>query len=167
MFGRPSIDALSKALSSWGEKDGAIIVVSHDKAFCDTVGFTHVGTVENGTLTLEERGLMEKDWSKYDIRSDMDENTQDTTDDTTEKDEEEMRRKQKAAYNAPKRISKLEKMIEDCELRIARIEEEMIQVGNDVGKLVDLNDEKMKEEEMVSQMMDEWSDLEILLNEQS
>ena len=155
-------------MTSWGDKDGAIIVVSHDRAFCDDVGFTHVGTVENGTLIVEERGLTENDWIKYDIRSDFDDlDVTQVATTRTEEEEEESKRKRKAAYNAPKRIMKLEKMIEDCEIRIAQIDEEMIQVGNDVGKLVDLNNDKVKEEQRVSELMDEWSDLEILLNEQS
>ena len=54
------IDALAKALSGWGGKDGAVVVISHDRAFCDEVGFTHVGTVMNGGLVLEQRPLEER-----------------------------------------------------------------------------------------------------------
>ena len=61
------IDALAKALRGWGGKDGAVVVISHDRAFCDEVGFTHVGTVMNGALVLEQRPLEEKDWDQYDI----------------------------------------------------------------------------------------------------
>ena len=35
-----SVEALSEALSGWGEDTGAIVVISHDKAFCEKVGFT-------------------------------------------------------------------------------------------------------------------------------
>merc|ERR1719287_46742 len=61
------IAALSNALSRWGGKDGAVVVVSHDRAFCETVGFTHVGTVVDGRLTLEERSLRRSDWDLYDL----------------------------------------------------------------------------------------------------
>ena len=61
------IDALATALSGWGGKDGAIVVISHDRAFCEEVGFTHVGTVMNGSLVLEQRPLEDKDWEQYDI----------------------------------------------------------------------------------------------------
>jgi ATPase subunit of ABC transporter with duplicated ATPase domains len=63
------IDALARALSQWGGKDGAIVVISHDRSFCDEVGFTHVGTVMNGKLVLEQRPLRESDWEQYDIRA--------------------------------------------------------------------------------------------------
>jgi ATP-binding cassette subfamily F protein 3 len=61
------INALAVALSNWGEKDGGIVVISHDREFCDQVGFTHVGTVMNGSLKLEQRSLRESDWEQYDI----------------------------------------------------------------------------------------------------
>eukprot|EP00957_Ditylum_brightwellii_P133949 10214118-Ditylum_brightwellii.AAC.1 len=50
-----------------------------------------------------------------------------------EKEEQKLRRKMK--YNAPKRISKLEELIEKAELKIANYDEEMMKFGDDVGKL--------------------------------
>ena len=64
-----SIEALSDALSSWGGKDGAIIVVSHDRSFCDSVGFNTVGTVVDGQLTIEQRDLNDNDWKRYDMEA--------------------------------------------------------------------------------------------------
>jgi ATP-binding cassette subfamily F protein 3 len=61
------IDALARALSGWGGKDGAVVVISHDRSFCEDVGFTHVGTVTNGSLKLEQRPLRDSDWDQYDI----------------------------------------------------------------------------------------------------
>lgn len=61
------IAGLAKALSGWGGEDGGIVVISHDREFCDKVGFTHVGTVMDGKLVLEQRGLRESDWEQYDI----------------------------------------------------------------------------------------------------
>jgi len=66
-----SIEALSDALRNWGDKDGAVIIVSHDKAFCDTIDFTHVGTVMEGRLTVEERGLTTQDWDIYNLEADV------------------------------------------------------------------------------------------------
>jgi len=61
------IAGLAKALSEWGGEDGGIVVISHDREFCDKVGFTHVGTVMDGKLVLEQRSLRESDWDQYDI----------------------------------------------------------------------------------------------------
>ena len=61
------IEGLADALSGWGGKDGSIVVISHDREFCDKVGFTHVGTVMNGKLLLEQRELRDSDWDQYDI----------------------------------------------------------------------------------------------------
>jgi len=61
------IDALANALGCWGGKDGAICVISHDRKFCEAVGFTHIGTVMNGKLILEQRTLRESDWEVYEM----------------------------------------------------------------------------------------------------
>merc|ERR1712008_292713 len=113
------IAALSSALSSWGGKDGAIIVVSHDRSFCKEVGFTHVGTVDNGKLTIEQRDLNDGDWSQYDINSKYRATSSSSEEDgllrqveLTPEEKEERKRRQKKAYNAPKRIKKLEELIE-------------------------------------------------------
>ena len=66
-------------------------------------------------------------------------------------------------FNAPKRIAKLESMIEEKEERIATIDAEMLENGSDVGKLVDLTAAKEKLEEEVMEFMEEWEELEALL----
>jgi len=61
------ISGLAKALCGWGGKDGAVVVVSHDRSFCEKIGFTHVGTVMDGNLVLEQRPLRDSDWETYEI----------------------------------------------------------------------------------------------------
>jgi DNA repair exonuclease SbcCD ATPase subunit len=165
-----SIEALSSALSAWGKKDGAVIVVSHDKSFCDSVGFNTVGTVKDGSLKLEQRELNSNDWKQYEMMLshsvDMppDAQTNDMIKLTPEQ-QEELKKKRRLAFNAPKNIAKLEKKIEASEKRMAELDDEMMTVGNDVGKLTDISKEKEKEEEKVAEMMEEWEELEILLAE--
>lgn len=165
------IAALSSALSSWGGKDGAIIVVSHDRNFCEEVGFTHVGTVDNGKLTIEQRDLNDGDWSQYDINSkyratpSTEGDGLSTPVELTPEEKEERKRRQKKAYNAPKRIKKLEAMIETAEEKIADIDDEMMKFGSDVGKLTDLQSDKEAEEMKIMEMMAEWEELESLLAE--
>jgi len=160
---------LSNALSSWGKKDGAVIVVSHDKSFCDSVGFNTVGTVKDGNLVIEERELNDNDWRQYDMalstavessNSELDKEIEKTP----EQIEEEKKRR-KMAFNAPKQIAKLEKKIEQAETKIAELDEEMMTVGNDVGKLTDISNLKLAEEKELDKMMKEWEELEMLLTE--
>lgn len=61
------IQGLANALGKWGGKDGSIVVISHDREFCEKVGFTHVGTVMDGKLVLEQRPVQDSDWVQYDI----------------------------------------------------------------------------------------------------
>ena len=157
-----SVEALSEALCGWGEDDAAVVVISHDRAFCENIGFTHVATVADGKLKLEQRGMRDDDWqvvsTTLDAKSSLAEEESQATK-TTEMDPV-LRKK---LFNAPKRIAKLESLIEKAEEKIASIEEEMLANGSDVGKLVDLTATKEKLEGEVMELMEEWEELEALL----
>ena len=160
------IEALGEALNSWGGKDGSVVVVSHDRNFCEQVGFTHVATVDGGSLRIEERELTDGDWQMYDIASgDANECSQHQKTELTAEEKAELDRKRKLAFNAPKRISKLEVLIEQAEERIQEYDEEMIRIGSDVEKLLELTDRKTEEEDNVSTLMEEWEYLETLIAE--
>ncbi|KAL7476941.1 hypothetical protein ACHAW6_002768 [Cyclotella cf. meneghiniana] len=158
------IEALGDSLSSWGGKDGAIIVVSHDRAFCDSVGFTHVGTIKDGCIFVEERGLEDKDWEQYDISStallDVPTRLVVSSDDKAEKE-----RNRKLAFNAPKRIQKIEDLITKAEAKILEYEKEMMESGQDYEKLMSLTERKMAEENVVTSLMQEWEELENIMME--
>jgi len=161
------IEALGESLNNWGDKDGSIVVVSHDRGFCESICFTHVGTVMNGSLVLEERELDERDWDQYDIAS-LGE-SEGIEDKVVEKispaEKEELDRKRKLAFNAPKRIQKIERLIEESELRIAEYDDEMMKCGNSMDALMDLTDKKAKEEDAVAALMEEWEELEGIVAE--
>ena len=53
---------------------------------------------------------------------------------------------------------------EDKEAAIALLEDEMLANGSDVGKLVDLTNEKEALEAQVMELMEEWEELETLLS---
>ena len=167
------VEALSESLSDWGEESGAIVVISHDKAFCDKVGFTHVATVnQDGTLSVEQRGTRPSDWDSSTTTFQRSSEEGETTNQQQSHHQEEEgggqdpemdKKLRKQAYNAPKRISKIETLVEQKEEKIASLEEEMMANGSDVGMLVDLTKEKETLEEQVMELMEEWEDLEALL----
>ena len=121
----------------------------------------------NGSLVLEERGLDERDWDQYDIAS-LGE-SEGIEDKVVEKispaEKEELDRKRKLAFNAPKRIQKIERLIEESELRIAEYDDEMMKCGNSMDALMDLTDKKAKEEDAVAALMEEWEELEGIVAE--
>lgn len=168
------IDALSHALSNWGDKHGAIVVVSHDRPFCDAVEFTHVGTVKDGKLTLEERNLDDRDWEQYDINGSATAVSIEGSDSEAEAsappavqltpaEKEEAKRLRKLAFNAPKRIKKLEGMMQASEKKISDFDKEMIEAESNVGKWKELSNKKQEEEAKVLKMTAEWEELEELL----
>ena len=54
-----AIDALLGALDKY---EGAVVVVSHDRSFCEAVRATHVAYVSNGGVEMQERSLRDSDW---------------------------------------------------------------------------------------------------------
>jgi hypothetical protein len=159
-----SVEALSEALSNWGEERGAIVVISHDKAFCEKVGFTHVATVKEGRLVMETRNTRESDWdsSAFSSQPTLLNHVEEVTESSSASDEvDPVLRKQ--AFNAPKRIAKIESLIEKKEGKMAEIDEEMLSNGTDVEKLVDLTKKKEALENEVMELMGEWEELEEVL----
>jgi len=163
------IEALGDSLSNWGGKDGSVVVVSHDRAFCESVGFTHVGTVMDGGLVIEERGLTDKDWEIYNIDSSLGDVTESESGtpvvELSAEEKAEQERKRKLAFNAPKRIKKIEDLIESAEMKIAELDAGMLEHGSDVEKLMEMTEKKTKEEDAVSQLMEEWEMLEEVMAE--
>jgi ATPase subunit of ABC transporter with duplicated ATPase domains len=164
------VEALSEALSGWGEDTGAIVVISHDKAFCEKVGFTHVATVQNGSLKMEQRDTRESDWdsSSSSTQPTMSSangsmTTEDTNNNITPDTTEEDRKRKKQAYNAPKRIVKIEETVMKKEEKIAQLDDDMMVNGSDLNKLVELTKQKEALEAEVLELMEEWEELEGLL----
>ena len=158
-----SVEALSDALCEWGVEDAGVVVISHDRVFCEKVGFTHVATVADGKFKLEQRSMRNDDWMVVSTTLDAKGSDEDSETTTTNVDVDPALRKK--LFNAPKRITKLESLIENAEEKIASIEAEMLANGSDVGKLVDLTAKKEALEEEVMQYMEEWEELEGLLAE--
>ena len=163
-------EALREAISKWGDDRGALVVVSHDKKFCQRIPFTHVATVRDGKLVLEERSVRDSDWDISDLSTQRSNQKLNSSANAVEGNNDKSGKEmdpalRKKLFNAPKRIEKLESMIEKAEARIAEIDEKMMAVGNDVGQLVDLNDEKEKLSNSVSEYMEEWEELEDLLSQ--
>jgi len=159
-----SVEALSEALESFPE-GGAVVVISHDRSFCEKVGFTHVATVSDGSIRLEQRNTIDSDWKV--ISTTLDASPNDSLDSNGEQQrtEEADPALRKKLFNAPKRIEKLESLMEKAEIDIAAFDEEMLQNGSDVGKLVELSQKKEALEEQVMEYMTEWEELETLLSQ--
>lgn len=156
-----SVESLSEALRDWGGDLGSVVVISHDRNFCDKVGFTHVVTVDNGELVMEQRGAKASDWEESKMTLQRMALDDASPGDISELEMDEATRKK--AYNAPKRIHKIEELIDENEAQIAALDEEMLSNGSDVGKLVDLTQARNQLNEQVVELMEEWEELEALL----
>jgi ATP-binding cassette subfamily F protein 3 len=58
------VEAIDSLLDALARYEGAIVVVSHDRPFCEAIEATHVAYVANGAIDVEERSLRESDWNE-------------------------------------------------------------------------------------------------------
>jgi len=156
------VEALSEALSGWGADDAAVVVISHDREFCSKVGFTHVATVADGSFKLEQRSMKDEDWAvvRTTLDGTVEENRESENPDNKPEMDPELRKK---LFNAPKRIEKLEGLIEKTEEEMAKLDDEMMANGSDVSLLTDLSQKKEVLEGQLLEYMEEWEELESLL----
>ena len=115
-----SVEALSEVLSDWGDDRGSIVVISHDKSFCEQVGFTHVLTItDEGGLHLEQRDANDGDWDSsvatFQKSGDDNSNGEESSSSPVVVDKEVEAKRRKMAFNAPKRIAKIESLVEQKE----------------------------------------------------
>jgi ABC transporter C-terminal domain len=161
------VEALGEALSNWPVDDGAIVVVSHDRNFCDQIEFTHVATFQDGSFKLEQRGTRDSDWVIEGLWADVDAETncapgQEQGAPAKKELDPKLR---KMAFNAPKRIAKLEQLLAKAEARIAELDQKMLSNGSDVGMLVNLSKERSDLETKVESYMAEWAQLDEILSQ--
>jgi len=161
------VKALCDSLAEWDSKaDGALVIVSHDQDFCKKLHFTHVGTVADGKWTIEPRDARDSDWGLYRTSGSattMARAGSDTNKKKTETVVEMDPKLRKKAFNAPKRISKIEKLVEAAEREISSLEDEMVKYGRNAGKLVELTEKKEQQDAKVAELIDEWQELEELM----
>jgi len=148
-----TLESLTGALQNF---EGSILVISHDRAFLEAYEPTHVLTVRDGTVKLEERGLKDDDWndelnsrenSKF--ANPESQTVKDTTASETKKSssaakatvETKGTEKSNSSKNN-RRITKIEASIERYENQIGVIDQEMIDNGRNSQKLYELQGKK-------------------------
>ena len=161
-----SIAALLDALEGY---DGALVVVSHDRPFCDALRCSHVAYVADGRCDVEERELRDADFCETDRGVS---NAELLDDDggaaalsaaEAKAWREEERRLQKRRNAAPKKIEKLEGSIGAAEARMEELDGEMVAAGADVQALTELGAKKDALQAEVDAWYAEWDELEALL----
>lgn len=163
-----SISALITALD---EYEGAIVVVSHDRAFCEAIRCTHVAYVAEGQVTLEERELRPSDFSTADrgvANVDVDESGERGA--PVDKEAEKAfradeRRVQKERSAAPKKLKVVEEKIAKAEAKLEALAAEMVAAGSDASKALELSAEQDKVQSQVDELFEEWERLEAVMAE--
>jgi len=177
LFDEPSnhldMEAIAALLEALDGYEGAMVVVSHDRAFCEALRCTHVVYVADGNCRIEERELRDTDFSEADrgvrnleARVDGNGGKENRLSPQEAKAAREAERKRlKLISAAPKKIAKVEAAIAQAEAEIEQLDTEMLRVGTDVAKLTELDASKEAVQRKVNAWYAEWEELEALLTE--
>ena len=162
-------EVLTEALAAY---KGTLVVISHNKPFVERLKITHVGLIKNRRLVVEERMLRPTDWA-FDG-----DGTSAATGATTGADKKGGDGKsaakpnyadQKAQFKrvsaAPKRIAKLQVLIEEKEAKMLDYEKQMYKAGSDAAKVMEMSERKEALAKEVESLYEEWDELEALLAE--
>ena len=170
-----TIEALAAGLAAFEQgqrtKHAAVLVISHDREFVEKLDMTHVCSVAGGGVALEERNLRDDDWVvEGDGRAVEAAEENEGANAAAEQQgggaaakRELTGEERKKLFNAPKRIKKIEILVEDKEEKMKELDDSMLEFGSDVSKLTELSEKKTKLEAEVESLMAEWEELEELL----
>ncbi|KAH8067114.1 ATPase [Aureococcus anophagefferens] len=156
-----TVAALANGLNAF---EGAVIVVSHDRAFVDELMPTHVATVADGAVSLEKRDLTDADWdvSSIDERGAAARRPSSRSRAPAPVAEVVEDDKTRKRHNAPKRMEKLEALIADAEAAVAAIDADMA-AERDAGALMGLQEKRDATQADADKFWAEYGELEELL----
>ena len=161
-----AIKALETALAKY---TGTIVVISHDRPFCEALSATHVAYVIDGGVKMEERPLRDSDWVATSTVAIEDENVvaaaavaADSSAAAAAPVDPEARRR---AGKAPGMIKKLEAKIGDAEGKMAALDEEMMEKGSDLDFLKEAGVKREELQGKVDAFYEEYEELELLLEQ--
>ncbi|KAJ1424701.1 ABC transporter [Ochromonadaceae sp. CCMP2298] len=162
-----TINTLTTALR---EFPGSCLVISHDRTFLEALQPTHVLTVRDGGVTMEARGLREEDWNDpLNSRCEVVESkfaaiptpavsfSTGKAAPATPIDDEAHRKK---VLNAPRRMKKIENLLEKHDSDLKKIDQKMLDNGTKSGILNDLQKDKNEFQAKVDKLYAEYEELE-------
>ena len=161
-----TLKVLTGALKKY---EGSVMVISHDQTFLEELEPTHVLTVRDGKVRMEERGLREDDWNDP---LDYKHEEKFASNGTFEKaikppngsnknvnnDNENKKKKVKAS----KRITKIEASVENHAAELSKIDEEILLNVKNKAKMIELQKSRSIIQEKVDAL---YAELDELLQE--
>ena len=165
------VECIASLLDAIGEYEGAVVVVSHDRAFCEAIDCTHVGYVAGGEVKVEGRALSESDWSTEDTG--VVNGAEDTAaappepeavdDAATASAKQTVEDLKQRAGAAPSRIKRIMRDVDKLESEVAALDAQMQAAGSDAAACLDLSVTRDTKQAKCDKVMAEWSELEAIV----
>jgi len=169
------VDAIAALLDALETYEGAIVVISHDRPFCEALRATHVGYVCGGTSVVEERELRDADFSEADrgVRNTFVAPAEGTSaaeagpppppplgPEEAKAQRAAERSAQKLQNSAPKKLARVEAAIAEADQSLEALDAEMLSAGADVGRLAELSQQRDALQGQVDSLYAEMAELE-------
>ena len=171
------VDAIAALLDAIETYTGAVVVISHDRPFCEALRATHVGYVCGGSCLIEERELRDSDFSEADrgVRNTFvagegaapppPAGPPQPSAAELKAEREAEQRAYKLQNSAPKKLARLEAKVAETEAAIEVRAALMLAAGADVSKLAELDEAQRAQQAEVDGWYGEMLDLEAELEE--
>ncbi|CAG9465001.1 unnamed protein product [Pedinophyceae sp. YPF-701] len=177
------VQTIETLVQSLKDYPGALMVVSHDKPFCMALGASHVATVQEGKLTVEQRDLRDSDFEIASLEHSVAQSTNGAPSsngskarapaakgpappqEMTKEERRAAEKRRKLKLDAPKLVGKVEGKIEAAEEEMAELEAASIEAGSDVAKLAKLEDDRAKLQGKLDDLYAQYEELLEVLEE--
>lgn len=167
-------EVLTNALA---EFPGTLVVISHNKPFVERLRPTHIGLIRNRRLVVEERPLRPTDWA-FDVEGDKAGGATATGaskgdggaaagagEEKPQLSYAEQRARFKKISAAPKRIAKLQELLEEKEAKVEEYDRDMYKNGADAGRVMELSERRDALASEIEGLYAQWEELELLVAE--
>ena len=170
------VDAIAALLDAIETYTGAVVVISHDRPFCEALRATHVGYVCGGSCLIEERELRDSDFSEVDrgVRNTFvagegaappPAGPPPPSAAEVKAEREAEQKAYKLQNSAPKKLARLEAKVAEAEAALEARGVQMVAAGADVGKLAELDEAQRAQQAEVDGWYAEMLQLEAELEE--
>mmetsp|Transcript_16542 Transcript_16542/g.24889 ORF Transcript_16542/g.24889 Transcript_16542/m.24889 type:complete len:718 (-) Transcript_16542:316-2469(-) len=162
-----TVSTLCESLRKWS---GTLCVITHDQSFAQKINPTHIATVrKNGTVDWHDGGLYTSDFifggnENPDMKPKQSEQELLSKEEIIQRKEEDKKLRKKK-MGAPKRIQKIESLLEELERKMEEVDNALAENASDMDMLLRLSTDREALQSEIEGLYKEWEELEEFLAE--
>lgn len=162
LFDEPSnhldVEAIAALVDALQDYEGAMVVISHDRNFCEALSATHIAYIADGTVSIEQRSILkDSDFSEADKGvANVDEASMDTA---SPEEKKAAKKAGKKNQELRKQMSKTEKNIAKTEEKMEKLSTKMMEAGADTSKVSKISEEMDELQQKLDKLYEVYEEL--------